>query len=585
MKKFIISTIILFLSTASLSAQELSREERIDRLLKAYENIDVFGLIRFRPEIKDNYDYDRNGTSCTSGVCQSNEDKQEFIGQKIWLGFNYKGDLVRGRVLLQDARVWGGETGSTTGLNTANSNTNQSTDIREAWIDLGSKTFSAQVGRQRMVYGDQRLVGHLDWTSVGRSFDAIRFKHESEYLRSHAWAAVLGEKDSDSAGNNTSSTIQDAYFTGWYNTLKTSDQLHIDLYYLGKHLSWSRDSTPDVNPTVAQARGIIPYITSENRSRDRDNLYTYGIRLTNKTQKRNKAPGLIDWTLEYAYQTGETGRRLAARWDVAEVVVPLESGLHDSTYNPCRVYGTSSVTGTSGCRVYLQKELYDAFAYAGTAGITIMENFRLGVEYAYASGDPDRTDASLATFDNLFHTNHLFYGQGDQISWQNMIGKSINFSANFGSAGKITLAYWHVDKQTEQDAWYKVTGGGQSGSTLETTESRANSKYGSSYNADGSLNSLAVGHLKKHLFREYDLTYVIRVGDVQFGAGYSLMIAGEAVRAVKDDRYIKSQIYGPQVAADLSDGRIDDPATFLKLQDNSFDPRAQFAYLQMSYKF
>lgn len=51
---------------------------------------------------------------------------------------------------------------------------------------------------------------------------------------------------------------------------------------------------------------------------------------------------------------------------------------------------------------------------------------RIGGEYAQASGDGDRTNATVSTFNNLFHTN-LHYGQADMVSWRNMVGLAWNF--------------------------------------------------------------------------------------------------------------------------------------------------------------
>src|SRR6185295_645921 len=45
---------------------------------------------------------------------------------------------------------------------------------------------------------------------------------------------------------------------------------------------------------------------------------------------------------------------------------------------------------------------------------------RLGLEYAYGSGDSNPTDGKHETFENLFPTNHKFYGYMDFVSLQNI---------------------------------------------------------------------------------------------------------------------------------------------------------------------
>ncbi|MCB1324404.1 MAG: alginate export family protein [Spirochaetales bacterium] len=569
--------------------------QRMERLLDALEGFDVFGLVRFRPEMRSNYDFNRDGVTCTSGICQSNNDDSEFVGQKIQVGVEYKfSEQLRARVVIQDSRVWGGETGSDTGLNTANDSTNQSTDIREAWIgaDRLLGPLDLIVGRQVLAFGDERLVGSLDWTNVGRSFDSVRLRYRSEFLESNLWGSVLAEEDSDSAGNSSSvgssrGDIDDAYFVGFYNTLHVAEQFQADVYYLGRYLKWQRSSTPPVDPTVAARNLFVPVIDSSDRSRQRDNLHTIGARLTNRTAEGGRAPGMFDWTLEYAWQTGESGRRVAAGWDQANIIAPLPSPLYTSVYNPCDVYATTTSAGvtTQGCRFYTEKQIYDAFAFAAAAGVRFLDMIRVGVEFDVGSGDPNRTDATVSTFNNLFHTNHKFYGQADQVSWQNMIGRSVNLSLDFKDYGKLDLAYWEVDKHRSQDAWYKVTGGGSSGATVRTTESNSNARYASTYNSTGSLNSLGVGLLRKHLFREYDVAYSLTAGGIAWSVGYSLIYAGDAARAALNDDLVVQATYAELVRRDLLDGVIDDPASFNALYSRPFDPAAHFAYVMMTYKF
>lgn len=53
---------------------------------------------------------------------------------------------------------------------------------------------------------------------------------------------------------------------------------------------------------------------------------------------------------------------------------------------------------------------------------------RLGFEFDYASGDGDRTDGKRRTFDNLYPTNHLFYGYMDFVSLQNINNYRLQFN-------------------------------------------------------------------------------------------------------------------------------------------------------------
>jgi hypothetical protein len=82
----------------------------------------------------------------------------------------------------------------------------------------------------------------------------------------------------------------------------------------------------------------------------------------------------------------------------------------------------------------------------------------LYVEYNYASGDSDPTDNNVGTFQNLFPTNHKFYGYMDLFSWQNLSEPAIWFRIN--PAKKLTFeisyhAYWLA---TTNDSWYRANG-------------------------------------------------------------------------------------------------------------------------------
>jgi hypothetical protein len=83
---------------------------------------------------------------------------------------------------------------------------------------------------------------------------------------------------------------------------------------------------------------------------------------------------------------------------------------------------------------------------------------RLGLSYSYGSGDGDPIDGDIETFQNLFPTNHKFYGGMDVFSWQNM--HNIELSFQCAPMKKLTAkaafhAFWLA---TTDDAWYRANG-------------------------------------------------------------------------------------------------------------------------------
>ena len=530
------------------------------------DGFSMHGVLQFQPLYAGNYDFRR-----------STDDNDELVGQKIQFGFEKSfGGRYTARVTAQDSRVWGGTPGSDTGLSTANDGSTESLDLREAFLHaeglLGP--VDVRLGRQLLKFGDQRLVGTNDWGNVGRSFDAALLHFETSIYEVHAWGAVLAEEDSDASGNstavgsnrasdlsvtcNTATTtgsicqiragtareLDDAYFSGIYNRFRFSEHFFMDLYYLGVHKKY-------INEPVAIINFPNATVTTEDRSRQRDNLYTFGGRLTNATAGPRQAVIPFDWTVEYAWQTGITGREIDASWDYLGVTVPRVDSLTGARL-------TNAAGRPVNERVYKEKQRYDAYAAAADAGLTLFDTVRIGGDYVVASGDPNRADGADATFQNLFPTAHNMFGISDIQGWQNMVSRSGNLTFLFGGFGKLLLAFREVDKHKLQDGWYNAAGTLRTGAT---TESFRNNRYFDSTDTAG-VTSLAAGKLRKHLYREYDILYQLTYDGIFFEFGYALIHAGDAVGAINADIYR------------LPGTRVPD-----------FDPRADRVFFTMKYEF
>lgn len=71
-------------------------------------------------------------------------------------------------VQLQDARVFDKATGGSAVP------FRDTLDLRMAYGEFGGARHMVRVGRQELVFGEQRLVGHLNWVNNARSFDGVR---------------------------------------------------------------------------------------------------------------------------------------------------------------------------------------------------------------------------------------------------------------------------------------------------------------------------------------------------------------------------------------------------------------------------
>ncbi|MBN2773182.1 MAG: alginate export family protein [Prolixibacteraceae bacterium] len=120
-----------------------------------------------------------------------------FISQRTRFSIGYENDLLKLKFTPQDVRVWGDEQlSSSTGV----FGDNASLDLFEAFIQLktGKKVWLS-VGRQQLVYDNQRILAARNWNQNGIAYDAVVFKWDPENWKIHigsSWNST-GENSSD----------------------------------------------------------------------------------------------------------------------------------------------------------------------------------------------------------------------------------------------------------------------------------------------------------------------------------------------------------------------------------------------------
>lgn len=89
-------------------------------------------------------------------------------------------------------------------------------DLRMAFADVGAASgpVTVRAGRQELVYGEQRLVGHVSWLNAARTFDGVKATFRTKGFAADVFATSLvriqeGEFDKSGAGNR---------FAGVYGT-------------------------------------------------------------------------------------------------------------------------------------------------------------------------------------------------------------------------------------------------------------------------------------------------------------------------------------------------------------------------------
>ncbi|MBL8013383.1 MAG: alginate export family protein, partial [Candidatus Omnitrophica bacterium] len=102
---------------------------------------------------------------------------------------------------------------------------------------------------------------------------------------------------------------------------------------------------------------------------------------------------------------------------------------------------------------------HKAFAGHIEAGYMVEElnKTRFALAYNYASGDDDSTDGKHTTFDNLFPTNHKFYGDMDFFAWMNMHNIEASAKTKLFNKADVRLAYQLFWLAQEHDSWYAAS--------------------------------------------------------------------------------------------------------------------------------
>lgn len=155
-------------------------------------------------------------------------------------------------VQFQDSRVFGAAgKGSTT------TDTNQ-VGLHQAYFQINKflwNPIELKVGRMELNYGDQRLIGALDWSNTARSFDGavVTFRFND---RMHL--DVIGMKIEEagkpyaSADTNLIEDKEDRDFGGLYGVHKYSEAVQVDYYVL---------SVADLTRDVATGKKELEQVT------------------------------------------------------------------------------------------------------------------------------------------------------------------------------------------------------------------------------------------------------------------------------------------------------------------------------------
>ena len=234
-------------------------------------------------------------------------------------------------------------------------------DLRAAYLEVGDpekQTFALRAGRQELVFGAQRLVGHVSWLNTARTFDAVRATMRAKLgaasYRLDAFAAsVVNIRDADfnkrAAGNN---------FHGAYGSITSL----VPLATIEPYGFWR----------------LSPRLTAETGTRGNLDAKTIGVRWV------GKLPAGVDYGMEMARQVGSLASDDVDAWAghwVAGVVAPMIA------YSP-RVFVEYNFAsgdadprdGSRGTFDQLYPTAHDKYGLADQVGWRNIHHGRAGIE-------------------------------------------------------------------------------------------------------------------------------------------------------------------------------------------------------------
>jgi hypothetical protein len=303
-------------------------------------------------------------------------------------------------------------------------------DLRQGFITLGNAEkfpLTAKIGRQELIYGDERLIGAADWNNIGRVFDAAKLR----YAVSGLWVDAFVSRPVVPKDNVFDTSNDYDFFSGLYaSSAKLLPWQETQVYFLARNTS---HGSPNF-----ETGALVPLPSPRD-------IYTIGFRF-------KSLPGKLagwDYTLEVDYQFG---RYLTVTGAAPRAVVGRN----------------------------LDHEAYAAHLDGGYTWSKAWAAPRLGFEFNYASGDSNSKDDKHETFDTLYPSTHLFSGIMDFFSMQNMTDVGIFGSIKPAPKLTVTTSYRAFWLANTSDSFYLGNGAPRAGGTAGAHNGYAiNPNYGS----------------------------------------------------------------------------------------------------------
>jgi len=110
-------------------------------------------------------------------------------------------------------------------------------DLIQAYLQYDLGDVGIRMGRQQLVYGDQRLLGHLGWKDVARTFDGVKGMYKKDAIALDVFAVhpadiVSMTPSTASPQGKSLVTWEDRTLIGAYGTYTVAPKSGVDVYFI-----------------------------------------------------------------------------------------------------------------------------------------------------------------------------------------------------------------------------------------------------------------------------------------------------------------------------------------------------------------
>ncbi|MDZ4816648.1 MAG: alginate export family protein [Verrucomicrobiota bacterium] len=370
------------------------------------------GKLVFDVQNRLRFEYRENNFDFNSAVDSPTDDA--WLLQRFRIGMRVKpNDWINAYVQGQDSREIDSNRPDDPGFQ--GSEGDYSMGLKQAHVTVANykvSPFGATIGRQELNYGDERLVGAFDWNNIGRVFDGVKLRFQQPNWNIEAFGVMPVNMRS----HHFDDTDYQDRFAGVYYTMNYIPKQTTDFYVFYR----DKDNTDSGFPTGGTTfeTSSLPNTVAGTQEGE---YVTIGTRV-------KSVPGQLgpwDYGFEVAGQIGEIESN------------SVNTSIKNATYNKKDLLAMAGF-------------VQGGYTFAGKA------RPRIGVGYDYASGDQDPNDGESTSFQNLFPTNHKFYGFMDLFGWRNLHNPRVNFSVVPVEKLALTLDYHAFFLDDPSDAWFRA---------------------------------------------------------------------------------------------------------------------------------